>query len=142
MILVSTCRDAALGVDSDGGQINGKVKLLPGEGKVEDVRAGAEEDPEAEVGIACPLCGAVFDLRTGELSACSFFIVFLVFQQQERSGLLSRGFSFVFVVVVRTGTGESRSRPTCPSLSLSSPTIHSPMSGPESPSNHVSVSKT
>ncbi len=47
-------------------QINGKVKLLKGEGKVEDVKAGVEEDPDAEVGIACPLCGAVFDLRTGE----------------------------------------------------------------------------
>jgi len=46
-------------------QINGKVKLLKGEGKVEDVKAGME-DPDAEVGIACPLCGAVFDLRTGE----------------------------------------------------------------------------
>lgn len=49
-----------------GGQINGKVKVLKGEGKVEDVKDSADEDPEAEVGIGCPLCGAVFDLRTGK----------------------------------------------------------------------------
>lgn len=48
------------------GQINGKVKILLGEGKAEDVKAGVEEDPEAEVAIACPLCGAMFDMRTGE----------------------------------------------------------------------------
>lgn len=52
--------------DFDGGQINGKVKLLLGDGKAEDVKVGVEEDPEAEVAIGCPLCGAMFDLRTGE----------------------------------------------------------------------------
>lgn len=47
-------------------QINGKVKVLLGEGKAEDVKAGVEEDPDADVAIACPLCGAMFDMRTGE----------------------------------------------------------------------------
>lgn len=49
-------------------QINGKVKLLKDEGKAEDVKEGVEQDPEAEVAIGCPLCGAMFDLRTGEKS--------------------------------------------------------------------------
>ncbi|CAM9650343.1 unnamed protein product [Scytosiphon promiscuus] len=48
--------------------INGKVKLLTGEGKVEDVKDGAEQDPDAEVGIGCPLCGAAFNLRTGAIA--------------------------------------------------------------------------
>lgn len=48
------------------GQINGRVKVLLGEGKAEDVKEGVEDDPEADVGIGCPLCGAIFDMRTGE----------------------------------------------------------------------------
>lgn len=48
------------------GQINGKVKLLTGGGKAEDVKPGVEQDPEAEIAIACPLCGAMFNLRTGD----------------------------------------------------------------------------
>ena len=47
-------------------QINGRVKVLLGEGKAEDVKEGVEEDPEVDVGIGCPLCGAMFDMRTGE----------------------------------------------------------------------------
>ena len=47
-------------------QINGRVKILLGEGKAEDVKEGMEEDPEADVGIGCPLCGAMFDMRTGK----------------------------------------------------------------------------
>lgn len=50
----------------DNGQINGKVKVLKGDGKAEDVKAGVEQDPEADVAISCPLCGAMFDLRTGD----------------------------------------------------------------------------
>lgn len=50
----------------DDGQINGKVKILKGDGKAEDVKAGVEQDPDADVAISCPLCGAMFDLRTGE----------------------------------------------------------------------------
>lgn len=46
-------------------QINGRVKVLLGDGKAEDVKEGAEEDAEADVGIGCPLCGAMFDMRTG-----------------------------------------------------------------------------
>eukprot|EP00752_Nemacystus_decipiens_P008478 g7575.t1 len=48
--------------------INGKVKVLLGEGKAEDVKPGVEEDPDADVAIACPLCGAMFDLRTGKVA--------------------------------------------------------------------------
>ena len=40
--------------------------MLLGEGKAEDVKEGVEDDPEADVGIGCPLCGAIFDMRTGE----------------------------------------------------------------------------
>lgn len=47
-------------------QINGRVKVLLGDGKAEEVTEGSEEDPEADVGIGCPLCGAMFDMRTGE----------------------------------------------------------------------------
>ncbi|CAM9473059.1 unnamed protein product, partial [Ectocarpus sp. 12 AP-2014] len=46
--------------------INGKVKLLTGGGNAEDVKSGMEQDPEAEIAIACPLCGAMFNLRTGD----------------------------------------------------------------------------
>lgn len=53
-------------VRSGDEQINGKVKILKEEGKAEDVKAGVEQDPDAEVAIACPLCGAMFDLRTGD----------------------------------------------------------------------------
>ncbi|CAM9798191.1 unnamed protein product [Pylaiella littoralis] len=48
--------------------INGKVKLLKDGGKAEDVKEGVEQDPEAEVAIGCPLCGAMFDLRTGAIA--------------------------------------------------------------------------
>ncbi|CAB1119179.1 unnamed protein product [Ectocarpus sp. CCAP 1310/34] len=48
--------------------INGKVKLLTGGGKAEDLKPGVEQDPEAEIAIACPLCGAMFNLRTGEIA--------------------------------------------------------------------------
>ncbi|CAM9824137.1 unnamed protein product [Laminaria digitata] len=48
--------------------INGRVKVLLGDGKAEDVKEGAEEDPEADVGIGCPLCGAMFDMRTGAIA--------------------------------------------------------------------------
>eukprot|EP00903_Cladosiphon_okamuranus_P017271 g15915.t1 len=48
--------------------INGKVKVLLGGGKAEDVKAGVEQDPEADVAIACPLCGAMFDMRTGKVA--------------------------------------------------------------------------
>lgn len=42
------------------------MKLLTGGGKAEDVKPGVEQDPEAEIAIACPLCGAMFNLRTGD----------------------------------------------------------------------------
>lgn len=58
-------------------QVNGKVKVLIGEGKAEDVKAGVEEDPEADVAISCPLCGAMFDMTTGECSR-SFLCVLVV----------------------------------------------------------------
>lgn len=58
-------------------QVNGKVKVLIGEGKAEDVKAGVEEDPEADVAISCPLCGAMFDMTTGECSR-SFLCVVVV----------------------------------------------------------------
>eukprot|EP00904_Undaria_pinnatifida_P002739 jgi/Undpi1/12466/HiC_scaffold_5.g02137.m1 len=48
--------------------INGRVKVLLGEGKAEDVKEGVEDDPEADVGIGCPLCGAIFDMRTGAIA--------------------------------------------------------------------------
>lgn len=46
-------------------QINGKVKILGEGGQAEDIKEGEQQDPEAKVGIACPLCGALFDMRTG-----------------------------------------------------------------------------
>lgn len=68
---------------ADGGQINGKVKILLGEGKAEDVKAGVEEDPEADVAIACPLCGAMFDLRTGESALLVVTYVLFFFPLEE-----------------------------------------------------------
>ncbi|CAN0247699.1 unnamed protein product [Ascophyllum nodosum] len=45
--------------------INGKVKVLVGNGKVEDIKEGEMQDPEASVAAVCPLCGAIFDMTTG-----------------------------------------------------------------------------
>lgn len=47
--------------------INGKLKTLDSDNKAQDVVAGVEEDPDAEVAIGCPLCGAVFNMGTGDV---------------------------------------------------------------------------
>ncbi|CAM9578032.1 unnamed protein product [Sphacelaria rigidula] len=47
--------------------INGKVKTLDESGKAQDIVPGVEEDPDSEVAISCPLCGAVFNMGTGDV---------------------------------------------------------------------------
>lgn len=43
------------------------MKVLVGPGKTEDIKEGEQQDPEASVVLVCPLCGAFFDMSTGEL---------------------------------------------------------------------------